>query len=121
MSIVCRLLAHAPVPSRLWNGGYYFTKCARCECDLIRRGGNWMEVPAGYQVVWREVEGPAADWTPWSPSKLRKDPGLTEILAPAMPDRAATAAAALVVDQSGATAEGQPALRSPDFYRRRVA
>ncbi len=122
MSIFCRLFAHAPIPSRLWNGGYYFTKCSRCECDLIRRGSTWNEVPAGYQVVWREVQGPPADWTPWSPAKLRKDPSITEILATLVPGRVPEAPPELIVDPRPARAAGEnnePG--SPDLYRRRVA
>jgi len=121
MSVFCRLIAHRPIPSRLWNGGYYFTKCARCECDLIRRGAHWMEVPAGYQVVWREVEGPQADWTPWSPGKLRKDPGITELLSTAGPDAVPAAAAELVVDPGrAATPDGRTSLHpSADVHRRR--
>jgi hypothetical protein len=112
MSLACRLLAHAPIPSRLWNAGYYFTTCARCECDLIRRGGRWTRVPAGYRVVWRKAAGPPVDWTPWSPAKLRKDPSLTELLAAVLPGGPAAERAELIVDQRADAA---------DLYRRSVA
>ena len=122
MSIICRFFAHAPIPSRLWNGGYYFTKCSRCECDLIRRGSSWTEVPAGYQVVWREVQGPPVDWTPWSPTKVRKDPSITEILASIVSERAPEAPPELVVDpRAGAVTGEAREQQSPDLYPRRVA
>lgn len=114
MSILCRVFTHAAIPSRLWNGGYYFSKCARCECDLIRRGSQWTEVPKGYQVVWREVEGPPVDWTPWSADKRRDDPSITEILSPVGPAHIAPAAAKLVVGPADAA-------EAPAHHQRRVA
>jgi hypothetical protein len=80
MSILCRLKRHAAVPSRLWNGGYYFSRCARCECDLIRRGDRWTEVPKGYQVIWKQRRGTPVDWTPWSADKHRESPRLSELV-----------------------------------------
>ena len=98
MSILCRLKKHSAVPSLLWNAGFYFSKCARCECDLIRRGDHWTEVPKGYQVIWKQQRGGPIDWTPWSARDQRLSPRITELVgvsgfAGATPD------AELVVDQ----------------------
>ena len=54
MPYLCRLGMHKPVASEIWNAGYYFTRCARCDLDMIRRPeGKWHSVPPGHQVVWR--------------------------------------------------------------------
>lgn len=52
-SLLCGLGSHRPLPDVRWNSGYYFTKCARCRCDLVRTAfGRWRE-PRGYRVVWQ--------------------------------------------------------------------
>ena len=51
--LLCRLGRHAPVPDGLWNAGYCFTRCNRCECDMVRSAfGEW-HVPKSHRVVWR--------------------------------------------------------------------
>lgn len=64
MSIKCLLTGHRPVPSDIWNDGYYFTRCACCEREMIGRGGFWEPVPRGYRVVWKPRNGPTLDWKP---------------------------------------------------------
>ena len=64
MSILCRVAGHSPVPSNVWNHGYFFTRCDSCGCEMIGRGGAWRPVPRGYRVVWRRREGDRIDWRP---------------------------------------------------------
>jgi hypothetical protein len=58
MPFLCELGWHRPRDLVRWNSGYYFTRCARCGCDLVRTAyGRWHE-PRGYRVVW-QAEPPA--------------------------------------------------------------
>lgn len=51
--LLCAIGRHAPVAGGLWNGGYCFTRCRRCQRDMVKSAfGEW-HVPAGYRVVWR--------------------------------------------------------------------
>lgn len=53
MPLLCELGWHRPRPLARWNNGYYFTKCSRCGCDLVRTTyGGWQE-PQGFRVVWQ--------------------------------------------------------------------
>ncbi|MFZ5746278.1 MAG: hypothetical protein ACOY45_01320 [Pseudomonadota bacterium] len=36
------------------NQGLDFSTCHHCGCDLIRAEQEWVEVPRGFRVVWRE-------------------------------------------------------------------
>jgi len=53
MGILCGILGHGPADTGLWNEGYFFTRCRRCSCDLIRTDGSWTPLPRGYQVSWK--------------------------------------------------------------------
>jgi hypothetical protein len=53
MSLLCALGGHEAGADEVYNGGYYFARCRRCELDMIRSGGAWQMVPSGHQVVWR--------------------------------------------------------------------
>jgi hypothetical protein len=53
MGVMCWMLGHEGGPTDIWNEGYYFARCRRCACDLIRTTGNWSPVPLGYRVNWR--------------------------------------------------------------------
>jgi hypothetical protein len=53
MSLLCFIQGHAPAADEIWNRGYSFTRCARCECDLIRSDADWEPVPRGHKVVWK--------------------------------------------------------------------
>jgi hypothetical protein len=53
MSILCALGGHEAGADEIYNGGYYFARCRRCERDMIRSGAAWRMVPEGHRVVWR--------------------------------------------------------------------
>ncbi len=53
MSLLCALGGHEAGAGEVYNGGYYFSRCRRCERDMIRSGGAWQMVPGGHRVVWR--------------------------------------------------------------------
>jgi hypothetical protein len=67
MSLLCRIGLHAAADeSAIWNSGHFFSRCARCGRDLVRRhsGRRWHAPPRGMRVVWRAREGRAANWKP---------------------------------------------------------
>ena len=53
MSLLCALGGHEAGAGEVYNGGYYFARCRRCERDMIRSGAAWQMVPSGHRVVWR--------------------------------------------------------------------
>jgi len=53
MSLLCALGGHEAGAGEIYNGGYYFSRCRRCERDMIRSGAAWQMVPSGHRVVWR--------------------------------------------------------------------
>jgi len=54
MKGLCRLGFHKARKSEIWNGGYYFSRCVRCDQDMIRRPDeDWQAVPPGHHIVWR--------------------------------------------------------------------
>jgi hypothetical protein len=53
MSLICALGGHEAGAGEVYNGGYYFARCRRCERDMIRSGAAWQMVPSGHRVVWR--------------------------------------------------------------------
>lgn len=57
MSLLCALGGHEAGPGEVYNGGYYFARCRRCERDMIRCGASWQMVPSGHRVVWRSGRG----------------------------------------------------------------
>ena len=57
MSLACLVGRHRARPSAVRNQGLYFSRCARCERDMVRSLGAWRPVPSGFRVVWR-----GADW-----------------------------------------------------------
>jgi hypothetical protein len=57
MSLLCALGGHEAGAGEVYNGGYYFARCRRCERDMIRCGGAWQMVPSGHRVVWRSGRG----------------------------------------------------------------
>jgi hypothetical protein len=44
---------HEAAAGEVYNGGYYFARCRRCDRDMIRCGAAWQMVPSGHRVVWR--------------------------------------------------------------------
>ncbi len=68
MSLLCRMGFHAPVPRPVWNDGFFFGRCARCSCELIRGPqARWTRVPAGYRVVWKERPAGYPRWDALEP------------------------------------------------------
>jgi hypothetical protein len=65
MDILCRLGRHdRKSEPPVWNNGYWFSNCARCGRDLVRRGGGrWRVPPKGYRVIWKPRRHPEIDWT----------------------------------------------------------
>jgi hypothetical protein len=53
MGVMCWILGHGARDTGLWNDGYFFSRCKRCDCDLIRTSGNWSPLPYGFHVKWR--------------------------------------------------------------------
>jgi hypothetical protein len=63
MGILCSIGRHAAQPSRVWNGGFYFSRCKHCETDMIGQGGSFKPVPKGYEVVWKPRRQHDIDWS----------------------------------------------------------
>jgi hypothetical protein len=53
MKLLCRLGGHEADPGEIYNSGYWFSRCRRCGCDMIRDGANWATVPEGHRVSWK--------------------------------------------------------------------
>jgi hypothetical protein len=64
MNIKCALAFHRAVLKERYNEGYYFSSCAACGSDLVRRSGGrkWRAPPKGYRVVWKKREAWQIDW-----------------------------------------------------------
>ena len=70
MGVTCWILGHAAADEGRWNEGYYFAKCKRCRCDLIRTSGekrlsNFLLWQAAYaellfvDTLWPDFDGDA--------------------------------------------------------------
>jgi hypothetical protein len=57
MSLLCAVGGHEAGAGEVYNGGYYFARCKRCQRDMIRCGAAWRMVPGGHRVVWRSGRG----------------------------------------------------------------
>jgi hypothetical protein len=53
MPLMCRLGLHRPAPGEVWNRGYWFTTCVRCQSDLVRTASGRWHVPEGRKIVWK--------------------------------------------------------------------
>ncbi len=62
MGILCSVGRHRPDSGRVWNDGYWFSRCTGCERDLIGRCGEWRTIPRGYRVVWRKRSAEDPRW-----------------------------------------------------------
>ena len=61
MRMRCSVMGHAAGTTHHHNQGLDFAVCHHCGRDLVRpAGGEWSEVPEGFQIVWREF-GRASD------------------------------------------------------------
>ena len=64
MPVFCKMGAHAPATTPVWNNGFYFSACGRCGCDLVRGAHDrWRAVPKGFKVVWRQRPPGYPDWS----------------------------------------------------------
>ena len=52
MNLACAFGWHQPDGLPRWNDGYYFARCRRCGCDLVRTAYEGWHAPKGYRVVW---------------------------------------------------------------------
>ncbi|HEY5722602.1 MAG TPA: hypothetical protein VIT45_09800 [Allosphingosinicella sp.] len=53
MKIVCLVAGHSSDRNEAYNGGFHFSRCSRCRCDMIRSSGDWEAVPEGHRVAWK--------------------------------------------------------------------
>ena len=53
MKMMCRLGGHEADGGEIYNSGYWFSRCRRCGCDMIRDGASWATVPDGHRVSWK--------------------------------------------------------------------
>lgn len=65
MNAICRLFGHRPSEDAVWNDGFFFGRCTRCACELVRAKGRWSAVPRGFRIVWREPSASHIDWARW--------------------------------------------------------
>lgn len=59
MHLLCSLSRHAAAPVTLENQGFLFSRCRRCNRDLICSSSgprSWLAVPDGFRVAWRETD-----------------------------------------------------------------
>jgi len=73
MSILCSLGKHEADAKSIWNNGFYFSRCRRCEREIIRNREGWRAVPKGYQVVWKPRRSIDIDWSNWTPCNAHDD------------------------------------------------
>jgi hypothetical protein len=75
MSILCAFSGHEAGRAETYNSGYWFSRCRRCGCDMIRSGAEWSTVPPGHRVVWKEGRHSHSlepDYTPVLPTLHRE-------------------------------------------------
>lgn len=53
MNLICALAGHEADRGEAYNGGFHFSRCRRCRCDMIRSSGEWQAVPEGHRVAWK--------------------------------------------------------------------
>lgn len=72
MGILCGLGKHEPLAGKIWNDGFYFSRCKSCETEIIRRADSWRAVPKGYRVVWKPRTAGDLDWSTRLPCDERE-------------------------------------------------
>jgi hypothetical protein len=69
MKFLCNLSGHVAAPVSVTNQGFQFSRCARCNHDMIRStasiGAKWKPVPEGFRVDWRDTDLDAFKKKPW--------------------------------------------------------
>ena len=84
MSLLCALGGHEAAEAETYNSGYYFSRCRRCRCDMIRSGAVWRDVPCGHKVVWKggcHSHSLEPDYAPVLPT-LHRDANLPAVKPP---------------------------------------
>jgi len=59
MALLCTLSPHRAAPVVLENQGFLFSRCKRCQRDLVCSVSgppSWRAVPDGFRVAWRETD-----------------------------------------------------------------
>lgn len=79
MSMICRLKGHDPHPDEICNAGRCFTRCRRCDADLLKEGRTWVPVPKGQRIVWAAAV----------PGDARSEPESAAPVPPPLPQRPA--------------------------------
>jgi len=96
MNIACRVGKHVPSPQTHSNQGFTFSRCARCDRDLMRSNAKWIVVPRQLRVVWRGMEdlvarvdaSPAQFLTPTAAVPAEPSPSCGTMGSAPMPARA---------------------------------
>jgi len=69
MKFLCNMSGHVAAPASVTNQGFQFSRCARCNHDMIRStaslGAKWKPVPEGFRVDWGATDMAAFDKKPW--------------------------------------------------------
>lgn len=59
MPLPCTLSPHRAAPVVIENQGFLFSRCRRCQCDLVCSSSgppSWHAVPDGFRVAWRDTD-----------------------------------------------------------------
>lgn len=59
MHLLCSLSRHRAAPVTLENQGFLFSRCRRCNHDLVCSSSgppSWQGVPDGFRVAWRDAD-----------------------------------------------------------------
>jgi hypothetical protein len=90
--LACRVAGHRAVGA-VWNHGYGFARCRRCERAVMRPVfGRWRLPPAGWRIVWPEPAARSPAPPPRPDRRPTDDWDVMEDAAPAPRGRAMPAA-----------------------------
>lgn len=53
MNPICALAGHEAGSDYVYNSGFHFGRCRRCQRALVRAGPDWRPVPKGHRIVWK--------------------------------------------------------------------
>lgn len=56
--ILCAFSRHQAIGHTILNDGYHFSRCSRCNADLVEVEGGWSAAPRGYRIVWKSEPKP---------------------------------------------------------------
>ena len=57
--LLCAFSRHLASDQTILNDGYHFSRCSRCDADLVEVEGGWSAAPRGYRIVWKSEIKPA--------------------------------------------------------------